>query len=109
MEKHFNSMYLETDKYPTASFRGKLADSLDLSHDTIYLTKATGILKIHGMDHAGTYEGRVESKAGHVSLSCSFPVRLEDHNIKVPGSTFLNIAQEIEVKVYFEYVAKPED
>lgn len=109
MEKHFNSMYLETAKYPFASFRGKLADSLDLSKDTIYLTKATGILKLHGMDHAGTYEGRVVSKGGRAKLTCKFPIRLEDHNIKVPGSVFSNIAQEIEVHVYFEYVAKPEE
>jgi hypothetical protein len=109
MEKHFNSMYLETDKYPFASFRGRLADSLDLSKDTVYLTKASGILKMHGRDHAGVFNGRVESKKGRVSLRCSFPVRLEDHNIKVPGSVFLNIAQEIEVKVYFEYVSKPEE
>ncbi len=109
MEKHFNSMYLETDKFPFASFRGKLSDSLDLSKDTIYITKATGILKMHGMDHAGTFEGRVESKGGRVKLQCKFPVRLEDHNIKIPGSVFHNIAQEIEVQVYFEYVAKPEE
>lgn len=109
MEKHFNSMYLETDKFPFASFRGKLADSLNLSIDTVYLTKASGILKMHGMDHAGVFEGRVESKGGRVRLSSVFPVVLEHHNIKIPGSVFDNIAKEIEVKIYFEYVAKPED
>lgn len=109
MEKHFNSMYLETDKFPFASFRGRLADSLDLGKDTVYLTKASGILKMHGRDHAGVYDGRIESKGGRVILSCTFPVLLEDHNIKVPGSVFNNIAKEIEVKVYFEYVARPED
>ncbi|MCF8257042.1 MAG: YceI family protein [Flavobacteriales bacterium] len=109
MEKHFNSMYLETDKFPFASFRGKLSDSLDLSKDTVYNIKATGILKMHGRDHAGVFDGRIESKDGRASLRCTFPVRLEDHNIKVPGSVFLNIAQEIEVHVYFEYVAKPQE
>jgi len=109
MEKHFNSMYLETDKFPFASFRGKVADSLDLSMDTVYLTKATGIMKLHGRDHAGVYQGRVESKGGRVRLLCTFPVKLENHNIKVPGSVFHNIAQEIEVQVYFEYVAKPDE
>jgi hypothetical protein len=50
----------------------------------------------------------VETKKGRTTLSCSFKVKLEDHNIKIPGATFLNIAQEIEVKVYFEYKAKPD-
>lgn len=109
MEKHFNSMYLETQRFPFASFRGRLADSLDLSKDTVYLTKATGILKLHGHDHAGTYDGRVVSKDGRVSLSCKFPVKLEHHSIKVPGTVFMNIAQEIEVHVYFEYMAKPDE
>jgi len=108
MQKHFNSMYLETDKFPFASFRGRLSDSLDLSKDTVYITKATGILKLHGVDHADVYSGKVETKKGRTTLSCSFKVKLEDHNIKIPGATFLNIAQEIEVKVYFEYKAKPD-
>ena len=104
MQKHFNSMYMETEKYPFATFRGQLTDSLDLSKDTVYLTKAMGILKIHGMDHAQVFEGRVESKGGRAKLTCDFKVKLGDHAIKVPGATFLNIAQEIEVKVYFEYI-----
>lgn len=108
MQKHFNSMYMETDKYPFATFRGKLSDSLDLSKDTVYLIKATGIMKIHGIDHAGVFDGRIESKKGRAKLWCAFKVKLDDHGIKIPGATFLNIAKEIEVKVYFEYYRKPE-
>jgi hypothetical protein len=63
---------------------------------------------LHGVDHADVYSGKVETKKGRTTLSCSFKVKLEDHNIKIPGATFLNIAQEIEVKVYFEYKAKPD-
>lgn len=108
MEKHFNSMYLHTDKFPFASFRGKLSDSLDLSKDTVYQTKAVGILKMHGMDHAGAFDGRVVSKDGKVYLNSTFRAQLEDFNIKVPGSVFMNIAQEIEIQVFFRYVAIPE-
>jgi hypothetical protein len=109
MEKHFNSMYLHTDDFPFASFRGKLSDSLDLSRDTVYQTKAVGILKMHGMDRAGSFDGRVESRGGKVYLNSTFRVRLEDFNIKVPGSVFLNIAQEIEIQVFFRYVAVPDE
>ena len=108
MDKHFNSMYLHTDEFPFAAFRGKLSDSLDLSKDTVYQTKAVGILKMHGMDRAGSFDGRVVSKGGRAYLNSTFRVRLEDFNIKVPGSVFSNIAQEIEIQVFFRYVAVPD-
>ena len=30
MQEHFNENYLETDKYPSATFKGKIKESVDL-------------------------------------------------------------------------------
>ncbi|MDP6909576.1 MAG: YceI family protein [Flavobacteriales bacterium] len=105
MQEHFNENYMETEKFPHASFQGILSDSLDLSKDTVYAVSATGILKIHGVDHASMYSGTIESNAGVITLSCSFSVLLKDHDIKVPRVVFTNIAEEIEVKTFFRYKA----
>src|SRR5690349_6568599 len=35
MEDHFNEDYLETDKYPFATFTGKINEAIDYSKDTI--------------------------------------------------------------------------
>ena len=103
MQEHFNENYMETEKYPYATFKGKLSDSLDISKDTIYNVTATGMMNVHGMDRAETYNGMIVCKGGRAKLSCDFAIALKHYNIKVPKVVFANIAEVIEVKTYFEY------
>lgn len=103
MQEHFNENYMETEKYPYASFKGRLSDSINVSTDTLYNMKASGIINIHGVDHAGTYNGTVETKEGKITLKCEFSVLLKDHRIKVPKVVFANIAEVIAVKAEFQY------
>lgn len=103
MEEHFNENYMDTEKYPYATFKGKLSDSLDLSKDTIYNITATGMMNIHGVDRAETYTGVIQAKDGKATLKCDFKVALKDYKIKVPKVVFANIAEEIDVKVFFQY------
>src|SRR5436853_6654958 len=44
MKEHFNEKYMESDKYPTATFKGKLNDAVDYSKDGTYNVTATGML-----------------------------------------------------------------
>lgn len=103
MEEHFNENYMETEQFPYATFKGKLSDTLDLTKDTIYRVSATGMMNIHGVDQAQTYEGVIECKAGMATLRCKFQVPLKDHKIKVPKVVFANIAEVIDVNVFFQY------
>ncbi len=103
MQEHFNENYMDTEKYPTASFKGRLSDSLDLSIDTVYKISATGMMNIHGVDRPETYTGTIVVKDGKAVLKCNFTVKLKDHKIKVPKVVFANIAEEIEVKTEFQY------
>src|SRR5476651_1473424 len=36
MQEHFNENYMETDKYPQASFKGKIQEPVDVSKDGSY-------------------------------------------------------------------------
>ena len=103
MQEHFNENYMDTEKYPTASFKGKLSEKLDLSKDTIYHINATGVMTVHGVDRPQTYKGVIETKGGKATLRCDFEIKLKDHKIKVPKVVFANIAEVIEVKTYFQY------
>ncbi|MBL4587082.1 MAG: YceI family protein [Flavobacteriales bacterium] len=103
MQEHFNENYMETEKYPHATFKGKFSDTLDLSKDTIYNLTVTGIMKMHGRDHAHSYNGTIESKSGVVTLKSEFKVHLVDHKIKIPKVVVANIAEVIDVKVFFQY------
>src|SRR5580698_5769842 len=36
MQEHFNSDYMESDKYPTAAFRGKINEHIDVTKNGVY-------------------------------------------------------------------------
>ena len=103
MQEHFNENYMESEKFPHATFKGKLSDSLDISKDTIYNITATGMMNIHGQDRAEAYQGMIICQDGRATLMCNFAIALKDYNIKVPKVVFANIAEIIEVKTYFEF------
>ena len=81
MQEHFNENYMETEKFPYATFKGKLSDSLDISKDTIYNVTATGMMNIHGQDRAETYNGLIICKDGRATMTCDFAVILKNHKI----------------------------
>ncbi|MFT5280500.1 MAG: polyisoprenoid-binding protein YceI [Bacteroidia bacterium] len=103
MQEHFNENYMETERFPYATFKGKLSDSLDISKDTLYNVTATGVMNIHGQDRAETFQGMVVCKDGRATLTCDFAVALRDYKIKVPKVVFANIAEIIEVKTEFQF------
>ncbi len=110
MQEHFVEGYLEPKKFPYATFRGKLSDSLDFSVDTIYIVEATGMMNVHGIDRVHSFKGLMICKDSVVDLTTDFSLLLSDYGIKVPGPVFENIAKEVGVEVYFRLIPfKKED
>lgn len=101
MQDHFQDGYLEPKKFPFATFRGKLTDSLDLSIDTVYQVEATGMLNVHGVDRVHTFSGTLVCKDSVAQLNSEFQLVLADHEIKIPGAVFDSVAKHVKVDVYF--------
>ncbi|MBL4658264.1 MAG: YceI family protein [Flavobacteriales bacterium] len=109
MEEHFNENYLESEKYPKASFNGNFNEDVDLTVDGTYELTATGILLVHGVEQERTLSGTLIRKGDEISLTGTFQIMLEDHKIKIPKVVIANIAEVIDVKVaatYKPYVKK---
>src|ERR1700742_4035726 len=47
MQEHFNENYVESDKYPKASFVGAYTGDVDLSKDGVYKVIVKGSLTLH--------------------------------------------------------------
>ncbi|MEP7252182.1 MAG: YceI family protein [Ginsengibacter sp.] len=105
MEEHFNSDYMESDKYPSASFKGVIDNivSIDAGKDATYQVTVTGTLEIHGVSKGVTTAGTVTVKAGIISATSVFKIQLKDYNIKIPSIVVNNIAEEIEVTLNCRY------
>ncbi|MGA2298996.1 MAG: YceI family protein, partial [FCB group bacterium] len=66
MEEHFNENYMESDKYPKCTFKGKFSDAqpVDFSTNGVYSTTVEGDMKMHGVSKHIKQPGTVEVKDG---------------------------------------------
>lgn len=101
MQEHFNENYLESHKFPNASFQGKISNlsAMDFSKDGTYNADIEGKLTIHGVTKDISEKGTFTVKDGVVQGFSKFFVKVADYEIKIPGAVVNNIAESIEVSV----------
>jgi len=104
MEEHFNENYIESDKYPKATFKGKINEHPDLGKDGSYPVTVTGDFQVHGVTQNRTVKGEIKVNRGVVSMSSEFMVKCADHHIDIPKIVFHNIAESIKMTVSANYV-----
>jgi hypothetical protein len=105
MQEHFNSDYMESDKFPKASFKGKVQEQVDAAKDGIYAVTVTGDLTVHGVTQKRIIPGTITVKNGVVSMTSEFMVKCADHHITIPSIVFHNIAESIKMNVSAAYLS----
>jgi polyisoprenoid-binding protein YceI len=106
MEEHFNENYMESDKYKTADFKGKINENIDFSKDGEYDVSVTGKLTIHGVEKERTITGKIKITGDSINVIAKFPIELKEHNIKIPKAVVQNIAESVDVTVNITYQPK---
>jgi polyisoprenoid-binding protein YceI len=102
MQQHFNEKYMESHKFPTASFKGKII-GVEKALRGEPEVQAVGQLSIHGQTQEIETAGLLKLVNGKITMSSSFMIELEDYKIKIPRLLWQNIAERVEVKVEFTY------
>ena len=97
MQEHFNEKYMESDKYPYATFTGKLNDTLDYKKDGVYKVTVSGKLNLHGVEKERILQGTITVKGGEITIESKFLVTLKDHKIEIPTLVAQNVAEIVEV------------
>jgi len=101
MREHFNEKYLESEKYPKSTFKGKITSyKIDEKNPKVW---AEGELAIHGVKQQIKIAGSLDYIDNKVIIHSIFFVKLVDYNITVPQLMFQKIAEEIEVTINIEY------
>ena len=103
MEEHFNENYIESDKFPKATFKGKIQEHVDLSKDGTYPVTVTGDFQVHGVTQTRTITGNLKVSGGVVTMTSEFMVKCADHHIDIPQIVFHHIAESIRVRVSATY------
>lgn len=105
MEEHFNDNYIESAKYPRATFKGTITNinSVNLAKDGTYDITVTGDLTIHGVTKNITTPATITIMGGKVSAAAEINVKLKDYNIDIPAAVRNNIAETIQLAVTCNY------
>lgn len=103
MQEHFNEKFMESDKFPTATFRGKIQDYIDLSKDGEHSAVIQGVLEIHGIKKKRKVPASVVVRDGVVNLKSRFQVACRDHNIEIPKLLWKNVAEVVDVQIVADY------
>lgn len=103
MQEHFNENFMESHKYPHATFKGRLLEQPDLEQEGEYQVRLAGILQIHGVEQNREVNARLRVKGDVVELLSNFEVKIADHEIEIPKLLFRNIAEVVSVEVRADY------
>lgn len=105
-KEHFNEHYLETEKYPDATFTGKLILDEECSKNCSTSGVSKGKLTIHNQTQIVSFPISFKLKDSVIYLSSQFNVLLDDYNIKIPRIVEAKISPEINVTVEIELKAQ---
>lgn len=98
MQEHFNEKYLESEKYPKATFQGVVKNFYPATSGVQTVT-AIGKLTIHGVTREVTISGTLENQNNTLQLHSKFVVVLQDYRVEIPQLLWQNIAEQVEVTV----------
>lgn len=96
MQEHFNQSYVESYKYPKATFKGFILNIKELDNQNGAL-EIKGILSIHGKEKEISTMANVQILKDQINLSGHFMVEVTDFDIKIPIVVKNNIAKTIKV------------
>lgn len=103
MQEHFNENYMESEKYPMGTFKGKIMEVIDYTKNGTYDVTAKGQLTLHGVTLPRDLKGKLTVENQKISLISSFEVKLVDYKIDIPKIVFAKIAEVISVKTKYNF------
>ncbi|MBA3663581.1 MAG: YceI family protein [Bacteroidetes bacterium] len=104
MQEHYNENYMESEKFPFATFVGKIEETIDYTKNGTYPVTIKGKLDLHGVELPRTITGTLTVKDGRITMNSKFNVKVADHKVKVPSLYVDKIAENIEITFHSEMV-----
>jgi polyisoprenoid-binding protein YceI len=101
MEEHFNENYMESTKFPKASFKGKITSMpvINTSSNGSFNVQTEGELTIHGITKKITAPAKLTVNGGKITGVSNFKIVLSDYKIEIPGVVAEKFSKETEIIV----------
>lgn len=100
MQKHFNNNYLESDRFPKATFVGRISkfDYKSLTPEgNEYQIK--GMIRIHGKSKPLICKAWLKKTSNGVEVNSNFVLLTDDFNIEIPSIIANKISKEVQVRL----------
>jgi hypothetical protein len=100
MQEHFNANYMESKKYPKATFKG-LIEKFDLKNIAPNATEyyIEGKITMHGKSKNIRVLAKIKKVAAGIELISNFTLNSDDYNIEIPYIVRSKISKNVNVKV----------
>lgn len=102
MEEHYNENYVESDKYPKATFKGKI-ENFDLSKidktGKSYIIKGT--VELHGKSKEITINATIKKVDAGLEIKSDFVLNSDDFNIEIPSVVSKKVSKKVNVSLHF--------
>lgn len=95
---------LETDKWPTTSFKGVINNAtIDESDSSVYNVISMGKMFIHGIEKELELKAQIKVDDDIMNVKADFSVFLKDYEIEAPSLlAFIKVAEEIKLHLDFQ-------
>ena len=104
--EHFNETYMESHKFPKATFKGKIKnfENLDLKKAGVIQVEVEGILNIHGVSKNIVEKATLTVDKDQILAYSEFKANISDYEIKVPKVVEERVAKIVDIKIEIKYL-----
>jgi hypothetical protein len=104
MEEHFNENYIESTKYPKATFKGTIKDFnfAELTGSSKEYT-LNGKLEMHGKVKDVTTSAKIKKTNKGIEIETNFSVNASDFDISIPGVVKYKVSNKINIANVFVF------
>lgn len=102
MEEHFNENYVESDKYPKATFKGNIEKfNLSILDKTAKDFIIKGKLELHGKSKDVNIPAKIKKTEKGIEIKANFSVNADDFAIEIPSVVSKKVSKKVNVHLDF--------
>jgi hypothetical protein len=98
MEEHFNENYIESSKFPKATFKGKI-DNFDYSKLS---STIKGKLELHGKTKDLSIKSKIKKTGEIINIVSNFNLNTDDFDIDIPNVVSKKLTKNVNVTLDFD-------
>ena len=102
MQEHFNENYMESEKYPKATFSGQIVNAAQVLKQLPAASQnveVEGLMTLHGVTHKVAVSGTLQLRDGQLVVFAYFNIAPADYAIDIPLLVREHIAKSVSVRV----------